>query len=48
MNAKQEAKDILVYYLRLLAVNQGIMWNEDNNTEVSSIIDYIIEAIKHE
>lgn len=45
MNHQQEAKDLLVYYLRLLAVNQGLRWNEDNNVEVESIVDHILQAV---
>lgn len=45
-SAKKEAQDALLYYLRLLAVNQDLKWNGDNDEEVRGIVDLIIKAAK--
>lgn len=44
--AKKEAQDLLVYYIRLLAVNHDLVWNEDNEKEIKRIVDLILEAVK--
>ncbi|MCC6458802.1 MAG: hypothetical protein IT328_27910 [Caldilineaceae bacterium] len=39
-----QAKNNLVYYMRLLAKKSGVGWDYDNDCEIETIVDDIIEA----
>lgn len=44
MDKKEAAKMRIRYYFRLIAKESGINWDWDNDAEVESIVDLIIEA----
>lgn len=44
MNAKREARKLMIYYFRLIAREAGANWDRDNDAEVEAMLDFIIDA----
>ena len=39
----ERAKALLIHYFSVLFKAQGLQWNEDNEGEIASIVDLIVE-----
>ena len=48
MNKREQAKRLLVHYFRMCAKESGFTWDFDNESEIESIVDLIIDAVKEE
>lgn len=46
MNNRENAKKLLVYYFRLIALKAGIRWDYENEAEVASLVDNIFDEIE--
>lgn len=43
---KGTATDLLVYYMKTLFTASGLNWNDDNEAEITNLVEAIIEASK--
>lgn len=48
MGKREESKRYLKHYFRLLAEKAGVNWDSDNDAEIESAVDLIIDAAKEE
>lgn len=44
--ARQQATRLLTHYMAMLFEQAGLKWNSDNNAEMATIVDLIVEAAK--
>ncbi len=44
MKKREQAKDYLVHYFRMLASKMGIHWDANNDQEVEHTVDLIVDA----
>ncbi len=42
--AEKKAIELATYYFRLLAKKAGVNWDSDNDAEIATLIEYIIDA----
>lgn len=48
MDKRDSAKKLLVHYFKMCAKESGFTWDYDNESEISEIVDLIIDATKEE
>lgn len=48
MYKREEAKRYFLYYFRLIAEKSGMNWDSDNDAEIETAVDLIIDAAKEE
>ncbi len=48
MDKRDSAKRLLIHYFKMCAKESGFTWDYDNESEISEIVDLIIDAAKDE
>jgi hypothetical protein len=44
MDPKERAKELLIWYFRLLAEKCHLHWDSDNETEIAGAVDSLVRA----
>jgi hypothetical protein len=48
MNPKEKAKDLIAFYFKTTFEAAGLEWTNDNNADMSCLVDLLLEAVKYE